>query len=63
MTTISRMNFGVPVIPTVEEYRAAYKGNGDRVPHDLDAATGIINAAILGFWTFVVVSWGISSWV
>jgi len=63
MTRLDTLDFGAPITPTVEEYRAAYKRNGDRVPHDLDAALGIINASILGFVTFLVVSWGISSWV
>lgn len=43
-----------------EEVRPIPDGAGGS---DLDAARGIINAAILGFWTFVVVSWGISQWV
>ncbi|MBO1080871.1 hypothetical protein [Roseomonas haemaphysalidis] len=59
MTTISRMNFGPVITPTVEQYRAAYKGNGDRVPHDLDAAKGIINSILLSFAVFVGYALGV----
>lgn len=78
MTTISRMNFGPVIVPTFKQVSRAYSSIGalfprslmgrggrddERMPSDMDPSFGIFSALVLSFWTFVVVSWGISSWV